>query len=160
LRDGRVRITHEKTENLFMAGLVIATTPKRVVDFSGLTSGSTQDFILADRVPILHWRELTAVVRVHSLNIGAGVGQINIYAAQQSWTPEDPGLPFLTNAASWVLATALSSTTQTPGSVAAPLTMGGSNCLGAMTRLIARGNRTAAGSLNATITVEIVAKDV
>jgi len=66
---------------------------------------------------------------------------------------------FLTNPSSGSAQVPVTNATQNPGYVTAPFTMGGANCTSAMTRLIARGNRTASGGLNATISVEISAKD-
>jgi len=74
---GRAPIDKRRKKR-FMPGLVIASTPKRLIDFAGLTSGSTQDFILADRVPVVHWPELTLLVRVHSNGIASGAGTITI----------------------------------------------------------------------------------
>jgi hypothetical protein len=143
-----------------MSGQVIPVTPKRLVDFTGLATG-TQDFILADRVPIPSWREVTLLVRIHFHNIGSGVGTITIMAAPQSWTPEDPGLTFLTAPSTgWTQIPPLTNTSPNPGYVTANFIMSGTNCTSAMTRLIARGTRTTAGNLSAIISVAFSAKDI
>jgi hypothetical protein len=94
---------------------------------------------------------------LYSNNIASGAGTITVMAAPQSWTPEDPGLLFLTSPSSGWTQIALNNATQ--NYVTQAFTMGGANCTSALTRLIARGNRTNTGSLNATISVEIAAKD-
>jgi hypothetical protein len=142
-----------------MAGQVIEAAPKRLVDFAGLSSGGTQDFILADRVPVPSWRELTLLVRVHSHAIASGAGTITIMAAPQSWTPEDPGLTFLTTPSTGWTQLALSNATLSPGFVTTNFIVGNANCTSAMTRLIARGNRTNTGTLNALISVAFSVKD-
>src|SRR6266498_3972515 len=81
-----------------MPGYILPALPKRVVDFATLATGSTEDLILADRIPLLHWRELTLRMQISSHSLGPGgswVGRIKTMVSPQSWTQEDPGVQFL-----------------------------------------------------------------
>jgi len=136
---------------------VLPAFPKRLINFATLAVGATEDVIIADRLPLIHWRELTMLVHVHDHSLISGAGTIQIRAAAQSWTGEDPTLQFVSSSAVWTAT--LSSTTPNPTYQTVPIATTGTNCLGAMVRLFARGNRTGAGALNATISVDFSSKD-
>jgi hypothetical protein len=131
--------------------------PKRVLDFTGLSSGSTEDLILADRVELLHWREVTAQIRVSTHSLSSGAGTIAIRAAAQSWTEEDPTLAFFDDSNAWSVT--ITSATPSPAYLTFTIPTSGTACLGHMARFTARGNRTAAGALSAQLSLELSLKD-
>jgi hypothetical protein len=137
-----------------MSGQRLPILPKRLVDFATLAVGSQESVILADRVDLLYWRELTVLLRVHSHSLASGAGTIALVMRPQSWTPEDPGQPFLA-AASTLLT--ISSGTASP----ALLTCSVSTLLvPAMVQIAVVGTRSNAGLLNANLSVEFSSKDV
>jgi hypothetical protein len=140
-----------------MSGFVLPVLPKRVVDFTTLVTG-TEDLILADRVPLLHWRELTLRMQISDHSLSGGSGTIKIIVIPQSWTAEDPGVQFLST--STTIAATLGSTTPNPAFLSAPLTtIGGGAVIAAMARIVAQGNRLAAGAINATLSMAFSTKD-
>lgn len=141
-----------------MSGYVLPAIPKRVVDFTTLASGSSEELILADRVSVPFWRELTLLVQVYSHSLASAPGTIVVVAYPQSWTTEDPGLQFVDLTNSWSVT--LSSSTPNPGFVTTAVPTTGNACIGHMTRIVARGTRTSgSAAINATISVEFSTKD-
>jgi len=138
-----------------MAGYIIPVVPKRLIDFGVLPNGSTQDLILADRIELLHWREVNLTVQVHQHAV-AGGGSITIIAIAQSWTSAEPETTFL---GSEFQAGAITSSTVSPTLITFSLAMGGTNCMTALARVIARGVGAGAASLRAVVTVEFAVKD-
>jgi len=128
--------------------LPLPTIPKRVLDFNTLATGSTQDLILADRIPVLNWDGVNLQIQVHSHTLASGAGTIKIIVANQSWTAEDPGLEFVNFVVPQVT---LDSSTSNPGFVEARV-----GVLSEMVRVLARGNRTSVGALSATISGEFL----
>ena len=126
----------------------LPTIPKRVLDFNTLAIGSTQDVIIADRVPLLQWLVVSLMMQVHSHTLASSAGTIQILLASQSWTEEDPGLQFV---ATPVALFTLTSLTPNPGFVNAAAAGAGTSDI---VRLIARGSRSSAGALSATISGE------
>ncbi len=145
-----------------MPGYILPALPKRVVDFATLATGSTEDLILADRIPLLHWRELTLRMQISSHSLGpggSGAGTIKIIVIPQSWTQEDPGVQFLSTSTT-IAATIDNSTPTPPTFLTAPLvTIGSGPVIAAMARIVAQGNRTATGALNATLAIDFSTKD-
>jgi hypothetical protein len=121
-----------------------------------LATGSSTELILADRVPLLHWRELTAIVRVHSHTM-TGSNSIELLFYAQSWTAEDPGLQFI---GTGVPAPQITSSTPSPGMIVKALPLLGSNAIGDMIRITALGSRSGAGTMQANVTVQFSAKNV
>lgn len=79
-----------------MTSSVIPVVSKRFLDFAGLPIGSHQDLILADRLSLLHWREVTLEVQVHSHSLVATpTNGITFYVFGTSWTEEEPGTLFI-----------------------------------------------------------------
>ncbi len=75
-----------------MSGDIIRLVPKRVVDFSTLAIGSSQDLVLADRIDLTPWSDITMLARVHTHSLSNGAGSISILALPDGHTNEDPGL--------------------------------------------------------------------
>jgi hypothetical protein len=142
-----------------MAGVILPVIPKRFLDFATLAAGGTQEVILADRVELLHWRELTLKVRLHNHTL-TGTNTVAIRVWPQSWTPEDPGVAFLT--AGGVVSTTLGAATPSPGLLTLTIpTVGAlaSGAIGAMARFTALATRTGAGTMQAALTLELSSKD-
>lgn len=139
-----------------MAGIIQAV-PKRTVDFATLAVGATQDIVLADEVNLPLNLEMSLGVRVHNHTLTSSAGTISIMAVPQLWTPEDPGLALVSTVPA---GPPVVINGNTPSSTYCPrfLRTVGSNCVGPMTRVVARGSRTAAGALSATVSVDITAK--
>src|SRR5690242_16398185 len=77
-----------------MAGAVLPVIPKRFLDFATLPLNTSEDVVVADRVNLVHWRELHLRAEFHSTTLPTG-SSIQIIVFAQSWTPEEPGLEFL-----------------------------------------------------------------
>ena len=141
-----------------MAGYIIPVVPKRSIAFGILEAGTTQDVILADRVDLLHWREVNLTVHVHQLAI-PGDGSIIIGAIAQSWTSAEPETTFL---GTEFMLDPITVNTSSPTLITGFLSMNGgfpSGCMSAMARLIARGIGEGDASMSAVISVEFAVKD-
>ena len=133
-------------------GYVKNAVRKRTVDFAGLGSGLTQRLILGDRIEVLHWREITLLVRVHSHSLASGAGTIRVGTLGQSVSLDDANAEFIDPSSfNFVL---LDSSTPSTAFISAPQTN-----IYPMFRLVAEGSRTGAGALNATVSVEFSCKD-
>jgi hypothetical protein len=133
-----------------MRGVALPVIPKRFFDFANLANGQ-QEVILADRIPLIEWRELTLLVRVHSHTLtGTNTIAINVYP--QSWTAEEPGLQFLTGSAA--AQTTIGTATPSPGVVALTVPTLGSNAIVGMARVTATATRTGAGTMQASLSLE------
>jgi len=92
------------------------------------------------------------LARVHTHSLSNGAGSISILALPDGHTNEDPGLNFV---GSDVLTQAtITNATSSP----AYLTAEGA-AVGPMARIVARGTRTASGTLSATVSVDFSVKD-
>lgn len=138
-----------------MSGLALPVMPKRIVDFATLPVGGIQELVLSDRVGLVHWRELTLRVRVHSHTL-VGNNQIAIRVYPQSWTEEDPGIQFLATATT---AASITASTPSPGLLSGSLPMLGASAIPAMARIVAVGTRTISGTMNAALSLEFSTKD-
>jgi hypothetical protein len=134
---------------------IILLCPKRTVDYATLPSPGSQDVVVADRIDVARWRELSLVVKVFTHSLVSGAGTITIMTLPQSWTEEDPGQQFL---GASVASVVLDSATPSPAYVVLAVAMSGANCMTGMARVVARGNRSVAGALSATIEVSFSAK--
>ena len=143
-----------------MPGKVIRAVQKRLVNFSSLPSGASQEVILADRLDVLQWRELTLQVKVHSNGIAAAAGTISINSIAQTLSDDDPGVDFLDRSS--VPNVLITSTTPSPGYLTTIISqvqpVGSVYGLANLLRLVAFGSRTGAGAINAVISVEVSAK--
>jgi hypothetical protein len=135
-----------------MAGIVMQVVPKRTLDFNALNSGSTEDLVVAQGIDISQWRESSLMMRLHVSSVSAG-GTISIFAQVEGRTAEDPGILFFTSGQTLGLLT-INSSLGAPYYTVNGL---GSN-VGAMIRVVARGNRTGAGTLNADVSVDLSLK--
>jgi hypothetical protein len=144
-----------------MSGHIIPIVQKRKVDFATLANNATQDVILADRIDLVHWREVTMMVRVSEHTLNNGAGSITLSVLMQSWTAEDPSVVFLGTLAQPADIVINSSSPLAPyyATISLPMT-GDIDCMTAMARIIARGSRSNAGALTATFSIEFSAKDV
>jgi hypothetical protein len=140
-----------------MSGFALPVLPKYFLDFSTLANSATEEYILADRVPLLHWRELTMKVRVHSHSL-TGSNQIQFNVKPQSWTEEDPGIPFVSfTIAAFVV---ILSSTPSPALLTASIpTIGGAGSIAAMAQITVIGSRAGVGSMNANCSIEFSEKD-
>lgn len=137
-----------------MAGFRIPVVSKRKVDFTSVSSGGTEDLVLADRVDITRWRSVTLLVAISDQSTSAG--SISILAIPQSWTEEDPGVSFLSTSTFGVV---IDGTTPAPAYLNSSLMMLGNGCMSAMARIVARGTKTGAGALSASVSVELAVTD-
>lgn len=140
-------------------GYVITAIPKRVITFTYSPVVAGQELVLADRVDVLHWREITLALRVHTHTLGGQPNPIliNIYA--QSVSDQDPGLEFLDKNFQTVLQ--LDNTTPIPCLMEANLGDGQwyPSYGPPMVRITAQSTQTASGTISATISADIAVKD-
>jgi hypothetical protein len=136
-----------------VSGDVISLVPKRLVDFSMLPLGATQDLVLADRVDLRAWPGVTMLARVHSHTLGNGAGTIVIFALPIGHTFEDPGVNFVGSLVPPSQAV-INSTTPSPGYLTSAALS-----IGPQARIVARGTRAAAGSMQATVSVDLAVAD-
>jgi hypothetical protein len=142
-----------------MSGYVIPIAEKRFFDFTTLAAPNTQTIVLADRVDVMRWRELTLCVRVHDHSLAGGAGAIFVRASPQSFSREEPGTIFV-DTTSIAAEIAIDSTTTQPALLLAPINVTGTtNCMSDLAYIHVSGTRSAAGPITATISVEISAKD-
>lgn len=134
-----------------MAGYTMSAVPKRTVDFAGLGAGLTQQLILADRVDLLQWREVTMLVNVYNHSLASGAGTLRIIAFGQSISADDPSLDFIDSTN--FFAVSLNSATPSPAYI--PL----GDLFHPMVRVVAEGTRTGTGALNVTVGVDFSVKD-
>ena len=140
-----------------LSNQALVVCQKQVLDFGNFATGVSFQTILADRLELLQWREITAVLNVHTHSLGSGAGTISVVFYQQSWSEEDPGTPFLGSGAQTFT---LNSSTPNPACLALALPMLGTTfALADMTQIRAFFSRSAAGPLNATISLRLFAKD-
>jgi hypothetical protein len=142
-----------------MSEMMIEVMPKRSFDFATVAVGGSQDVILADRVELLEWRELTMIVRVHSHTL-TGSNTISVYAFPQSWTSEDPASLFWDPA--FVNGVVITSTTPSPALLEVNLpTVGNyaSKAILAMARFVSRVNKVGAGTVRCSLTISVKAKN-
>src|SRR5689334_17048766 len=78
-----------------MSRQILPTIPKRLLNFDGLEIGGSSNIVLAQEVELLHWRELTLMVQVHSHSLSSGAGSIYVAVVPMSRTIEDPSTAFL-----------------------------------------------------------------
>ena len=129
-----------------MAGSIIRVIPPRLLDFSAVSSGSSQEIVLADRIDISAWRQVGLLIRTHSNSIDGGEIDINAYADTRA--EEDPGILF------------------TGPMVAASFAGGASNyrmtnldsSIGSMVKVAAKGTRSSSGSIAAIVSVDLSCK--
>ena len=136
-----------------MAGTVIRVIPKRTLDFSSVTSGQSEEIILAQGIDVSEWREITLMVRTHATTFSGAIGNIQVYALLEGRTNEDPGILFVTT-------TALGTVTIDSTTVAPAYSVNGipSNA-GSMIKIAAKGTRTAAGtSIKADVSIDLSLK--
>jgi hypothetical protein len=135
--------------------MVMQVVPKRFIDFNELTSGSTQDIVLAQGIDISQWREASLMMRVHVNDVTTTVGTILIFAQTEGRTAEDPGVLFYSSSQQLGTLT-INNTITAPYYVVNGL---GAN-IGSMIRVVARGNRTVTGTqfLDATVSVDLSLK--
>jgi hypothetical protein len=131
--------------------------PKVAFAFDTLAVGASQEVVIADRVPLWNWREVTLIVRVHSHTLAGTGNQITVRVYPQSWTPEDPGLTFLNV---FLFNVSIGSATGNPGMLTASVPMLGNGAVADRVRITAIGSRVQAGSMDAAISLELSTKDV
>jgi hypothetical protein len=136
-----------------VSGDVIHLVPKRLVDFSNLPSGSTQDLVLMDRVDLKRWPGVTMLARVHSHTLSNGAGSIVVFALPTGHTLEDPGVDFVGSIVPPAQAV-IDSTTPTPAYLTSTALS-----IGPQARIIARGTRTAVGTMQANLSVDLSVAD-
>lgn len=139
-----------------MSGYVLPAIPKRLIDYATLVSG-TEDVILADRLSVPSWREVTLLVQIYNHTLGGTSNTIDIRVHPQSWTLEEPGLVFIDPTPLTILS--VSSATSSPGYLEVAIPTTGTPCIGHMAYIVARGTRNTAGAFNATFSVEFSTKD-
>jgi len=140
-----------------VSGRLLPAIPKRTLDFATLASGATQEVILADRVPLLHWRELTLIVRVHSHTLLSSANTIIILVYPQSWTSEDPDIQFVTTSAAGGVT--LGPATPSPTILNCPVATVGYFSIAALARITALASRQSAGVMQAALSLEFSSKD-
>jgi len=133
----------------------VVVLPERQFSFPGPDSG-TQNLMMLERIDLLQWRELTLRVRVHSHTLAGSSNTISVSVLPQSWTEEDPGLIFLgaTAAGSVTMGTS----TPSPALLTASIATLGANAIAALGALQVTGVRVGAGTMNATLSIDICHK--
>jgi len=140
-----------------MAAAVLALMEKRVLDFSSLITGSSLDVVVAQRVEIWTWREVALKTRLHSNSIASGAGSIQIGWAPESWSEQEPDVAFI-GVAGFTFLTAMDSTIVAPRTFVDSIPVLGSPACSDYVRLIARGTRSATGTIKAELSLEFDCK--
>jgi len=145
-----------------MSGQVIGVIAKWSVVFTTLDTGASEEIIAADRVDILNWRSVAIQVKVHEHTLANNAGSIVVRAIPATWTEEVPEMVFLDT--TFPVDVVIDQFVSSPAYLVAPLVMAGTagfgaRCFGSLMRLVVVGNRTGAGTIGATISVELAAKD-
>ena len=138
-----------------MSGSFLPVIPKRLFDFSAVPTVGTLDVVAADRLQLLHWRELTLTIRVHGYTLTSGNG-IGIFFYPQSFTDEEPAVPFLGPKR---LAALIDPLTPNPGFLTVTIPTLGADAVADMTRIVVSGSRTVAGTIAATLSMAFASKD-
>jgi hypothetical protein len=139
-----------------MAGTVLRVMPKRTLDFTSVSSGMTEEIVVAQGIDISQWREVSLMVRTHANTIpGTGMGYIYINAYLEGRTSEDPGILFA--AATPVNSVTISGSTVAPAYSVVPCT---NSPAGSMMKITAMGSRPSSSSnlLRADISVDLSLK--
>jgi hypothetical protein len=134
-----------------VVGYVTPCVSKRFISFDTLAVSQSQEIILADRIERLQWSEAIVMVRVYSHSLAGGSGTITIGTYPESFSAQDPGMQFLDR--SFFQSVTINGATLNP----AYLTFAASE--GAMIVIVAQGARSAAGALNATVSIDVSFKD-
>jgi hypothetical protein len=133
----------------------VVVLPERQFTFPGPDTGS-QQITIAERIDLLQWRELTLRVRVHSHTL-TGTNVIAVSVLPESRTEEDPGLMFVGSMAA--ATTTIGASLVAPAFVAVPILTLGANAVAALGRLQILATRTGAGTMKATLSIDICAKE-
>jgi hypothetical protein len=140
-----------------MTGYVIPCVPKRSVTFA-MTNGTSNEVILADRVELVHWREITMMFRVHSHTLGGTPNTIQLGVYAQTHSGDDPGLLFIDPES--ITTVSLNQNTPTGALLELPFQDWNNAPYHApMLRVVAQATKTATGQLSAVITADISVKD-
>jgi hypothetical protein len=135
-----------------MAGTIISAVRKRLYDFSGVASGTTQEIIVADQIDLLQWTQVAFLLQVHSSNTFNGTMNVVIFG--QSLSMDDPGLDFVDRS--------LSVSKLIDGTVSAKtyFVIPYLDTVPPMARVVIQGNKTSVGALlNATISLQVRAQN-
>lgn len=141
-----------------MSAQVLPVIQKRLITFDTLSTSSQQELIIADRVDLLHWRELDLTLRVHSHTL-TGSNQIFINVVPQSVTLEDPDVSWLGVSGTWFV---IASSTPSPSFSIAGLRTTGfdqDGPIAALARITATGLRNNSGAMQANLSLEFSTKD-
>lgn len=128
-----------------MAGLRLRLLPKRAFDFGKLTVGSTQTFVLAERVDVSQYVDLMVALRVHALDLTGGTISFRVFG--DGFSQDDPSLSFRTASELFTGASL---------SAAGILHTFGGAASGAFAALVVTANRTSAAALSATVSMDWV----
>lgn len=134
----------------------VVVLPERQFSFPGPGNG-TQQMLMLERINLLEWRELTLRVRVHTHTLGGTSNTISVAVVPQSWTEEDPGLIFLGATAAGTVT--IGTSTPSPALLTTSITTLGANGIAALGALQVTGVRAGAGTMNATLSIDICPKE-
>jgi hypothetical protein len=136
-----------------MAGIVLRVIPRRLLDFSDVSSGTgqAQEHVLAQGIDVSSWRHVAMMVRTHVNSIGAGSSKIEINAYAEGRSSEEPGVLF---ASKTPLATSVISVGTAPHYDVVILPEN----IGSLLTIAAKGTRTAANGLAAWVSIDLSMK--
>lgn len=131
-----------------MAGVLVNVVPKRVFDFTNVSSGFTESLYVAERIDVSQHADAIVVLRVHSVTATGGTITFDLFG--DGFTEEDPGLLFRTGSA-------LFSSTQITSSMGSGPAFAayGGTARGHYAALRISGSRTASSTLTATVSVDL-----
>ena len=134
-----------------MGGSVIFAFEERAISLG--SSAASQEVIIADRVDLLHWNEVTFQLRVHTHTLGGHGNSILIGAYPMTVSEDDPGVEFLD-----VFQTIINLTSSTP--IPAFFNVANLPSSPPLMRIVAMATRADSGTIGATISMDISVKDL
>lgn len=143
-----------------MSGLLFPLLPKTNITFDRISVGDQQLIVLVDRINLIHWREATMQVNVHSHTLTGPSDSITIGLRNQSVSEDDPAISFTDRDGSFLVGLAVTSFDVPPRYIPLYLTGPGVYQLGPMAQLVALGSRQSSGSVSALVSVDLSLKDV
>jgi hypothetical protein len=130
-----------------MAGALIPLVPLRSYDFSNMIVGTTQTLTVVERIDISQYIDCMITLRVHFSSVISGSINFDLYG--DGFTDEDPSLPFRAGSA-------LFSSSAILGSTWPLLLTYGGTVRGHYATLVVTANKTGAGNLKATVSLDAV----
>lgn len=141
-----------------MTGISLPLLKKAKFDFKSVEDNTTVEFVLVDRIEVLHWREVSLLVQVHSAVI-ASPDLVVVAMRNKSLSEDDPGMTFTSQL--FVGSVTLGANTQIPHFATVPVTIPGEYDLGPMAQLVIQVIRGFSGlqALSIALSADLSLKD-